>query len=457
VPAIAVAIVFGVVVLVRKPTWEASQALVVRNEAVGTQDIPGKFRHSDELKAILDTVLELSKSRTVLLETLVEVGPPADYADPSVWPTDGDIDGLLDGVKVSPPKGAEFGKTEIFYLKVKSSDRERAVALANALCGRIEAHYGRVRNDKAESAMSELAESHRLALADVHESTVRLTSLETEVGGDLSELRHLHQGASNGDSDLRRRMLEMQSELRQARVALGSRKHLLEALQDARIDNTRLLSLPNGMLETLPALRKSKDNLIDAQVRTSTLLGSMSSVHPSVRAAVVAERELASHLNEELTAAIRGVEIDRQAAEERVASLVGQVNSVEARLQRLAGMRAEYSATVAEAEQRSKLASEVERKLVEARAAHASAEKASLISRVDSPDTGSKPVGPSTTILLLAGLAGGLVVGAGVLVLTVEPSTPVRPIVTSRSLADLDLGRDLEFSKDSVRTPVHAA
>ncbi|HEX3870686.1 MAG TPA: hypothetical protein VHV77_09630, partial [Pirellulales bacterium] len=97
------------------------------------------------------------------------------------------------------------------------------------------------------------------------------------------------------------------------------------------------------------------------------------------------------------------------------------------------------------------------RKLVEARAAHASAEKASLISRVDSPDTGSKPVGPTTTILLLAGLAGGLVVGAGVLVLTVEPSTPVRPIVTGRSLADLDLGRDLEFSKDSVRTPVHAA
>ena len=56
----------------RKPTWEASQALVVRNEAVGSQDIPGKFRHSDELKAILDTVLELSKSRSVLNATLVE-------------------------------------------------------------------------------------------------------------------------------------------------------------------------------------------------------------------------------------------------------------------------------------------------------------------------------------------------------------------------------------------------
>ncbi len=435
------------------PTWEASQTLAVRNDAIGMQDSPGKFRHSDELKAILETVLELSKSRTVLASTLAEVGPPADYEDTAAWPTSDDIDALADAVKVAAPKGSEFGKTEVFYLKVKSKSATRAIMLADSLCRQIEAHYGKVRNSKAESTINELAETERLASADVIDSTERLKKMERNVGGDLSELRNLHQAGGGGESDLRRKGLEMSSELRQAKTKLAERQQLLQALVDAKSDHDRLLGLPNGMLESLPALRKLKDGLIDAQMKTSERLGTMSKVHPKVRAAEVAELEIAQHLNDELAAAIQGVEIDRDLAQRHVDTLVEQMAGVQNRLEELAGMRAEYSALVIEAEHRSRMLADVQRRLTESRATRASAETASLINRIDTPDVGSRPVGPSKALMLLVGMVGGLAIGTGVLLLTTPPSRPATTAQNVVPQADLGLGRELGLKGTSMGSP----
>ncbi len=57
-------------VLVAPKTWQASQALIVRNEAVGNETDAGKFRGAEDLKSIEETILELSKSRGVLEATL---------------------------------------------------------------------------------------------------------------------------------------------------------------------------------------------------------------------------------------------------------------------------------------------------------------------------------------------------------------------------------------------------
>jgi hypothetical protein len=49
-----------------------------------------------------------------------------------------------------------------------------------------------------------------------------------------------------------------------------------------------------------------------------------------------------------------------------------------------------------------------------------------LIARIDAPDTGSRPVGPGRSVITLAGLAGGLAVGLGIVFVSV-PATPVAP------------------------------
>ena len=91
VPAVLIAAGVGVYAVVHQATWEASQALIVRNEASNAEKTPGKFSYPEEMKTVQETILEVVKGRSVLEAALREVGPPADYENPAAWPTDRDI------------------------------------------------------------------------------------------------------------------------------------------------------------------------------------------------------------------------------------------------------------------------------------------------------------------------------------------------------------------------------
>ena len=151
----AIAAAVGVYAVVHHPTWEASQALIVRNEASGAERTPGKFSYPEEMKTVQETILEVVKSRGVLEAALREVGPPADGKDPAAWPTDRDIDEARKNVKLAPPKGAEFGKTEVFYLDVRAEDRARSVALNEAIFKQLRVQFQKLRDAKAQSMVDE--------------------------------------------------------------------------------------------------------------------------------------------------------------------------------------------------------------------------------------------------------------------------------------------------------------
>ena len=65
-----------------------------------------------------------------------------------------------------------------------------------------------------------------------------------------------------------------------------------------------------------------------------------------------------------------------------------------------------------------------ETQLAEARASQAAAHTASLLSRIDTPDTGATPIGPGRSMIVAGGAAGGLIFGLGLLFLTVPPLVP---------------------------------
>jgi polysaccharide biosynthesis transport protein len=179
VPAAVVALAVGVYASVAPATWEAAQALIVRNEAANNETGPGKFKQPDDMKTVQETILELVRSRGVLEAALREVGPDTAADSSAAWPSERDIDALRKQVKLAPPKGAEFGKTEIFYLDVRATDRERAIALSRAICGQMQACFQQLRDAKAASMTDELVKTVSLAQADLKESTQRLTTIET--------------------------------------------------------------------------------------------------------------------------------------------------------------------------------------------------------------------------------------------------------------------------------------
>jgi uncharacterized protein involved in exopolysaccharide biosynthesis len=418
-PAAALTIAAGLYAILVPPTWQASQAMIVRNEATASDTEPGRFHGAEELKNVQGTILELAKNRGVLSAALRQAGPPADYR-PAVsheaWPTGRDVDRLLQSVKLVPPKGAEFGAAEVFYLDVADKDPDRAVLLNRALGDQLQLRFQEVRNAKAESMIGELDKAARLARADRQEATARLAGIERQVGSDLAELRSLEE-PNAGDSSLRRTVTEISSELRLARAAEQAGRQMLGWLEAAQADPGRLLAAPNRLLESQPALKRLKDALVDAQVHSAALRGGMSEAHPLVAAAQNAEEEIGKHLHTELAIAIRGLRTELHLDTDRTAMLDEQLAQATERLRRLAGLRASYVNLVAESSHRTRLVERAEQNLSEARASAASAKVASLIARIDGPDTGTRPVSASRTLIVLGGLLAGLAVGLGMLLL----------------------------------------
>jgi uncharacterized protein involved in exopolysaccharide biosynthesis len=224
----------------------------------------------------------------------------------------------------------------------------------------------------------------------------------------------------------------MENEIRQAQLAHRNNEELLALLLEAQQDHAQLLATPNRLLESQPALRRLKDGLVDAQLRTAQLQGNMSASHPQVLAAVEAEVEIRRHLHNELALAIRGLQVELRLTNERLSSLKLQLGNSRERMTRLAGLRAAYVNLVQEVTQRNKMLEQTRKDLSEARSSQAAALTASLISRVDEPDTGSRPVSPGRTLIVLIGLASGLLTGAGVLCLTVTPQSPHAVFIEGR-------------------------
>ena len=431
IPAVVIAAASGVYALVRPATWEASQALVIRNDAANNQESLGKFVQLDEMRTVQETILELLRSRSVLAAALVEVGPPARRADDeTAWPSDQEVADLRDAIKLTPPKGAEFGKTEVFYLRVRDRQQSRAVGLASALCGQLEASFQKLRDAKAASMVRELRQAIELSAGDLGDASGRLAEMERQVGSDLAELRNLHE-AGSGESMLRRTITEIRTELRQAHTTLKSNQELLALLKAAEARPDRLVATPNTLLESQPALRRLKDGLVDAQLSSSQLLGRMSAEHPMVKAAREAEQQIVRHVHEELANAIRAVEVDLRLGGDRTALLEEQLNAATGRLETLAGLRTPYANLVAQTKKRNELWEKAQQRLADARASQATAHAASLISRLDRPDPGTRPVGPGRAVIALVGLLGGLVTGFGVILLTVSPSEFAQPAAAS--------------------------
>jgi uncharacterized protein involved in exopolysaccharide biosynthesis len=409
----AVAVIYA---LVRQPAWEASQTLLVRDEAVGDLRRQGRFDSTEAMKSAQETVLEIARNPKVVSRALAEIGPPTDRAKQTDWPDARDVEDAQEAIRVTAPPGAEFGQTELIYLSVRQPSRDRALALAGAVGRALQDRLQQLRERRAQSLIAELEDTVKLAQDDLNEATRRLRDMETRVGSDLGELRMLNHSGT-GDSNLRSSLNQLKEELRAARAALMANQQQQELLAAALEDPGQLVATPNQLLESQPALRRLKDGLVDAQLRTAEMMGKMSPDHPLVQAAVTGEREVRQHLHGELAVALRGAEADAKVTRGQIESLEKQLAEVRERLDKLASLRAEYGNLVAEVGDRTETLNRAHQALSDARASQRAALSTSLVTLVDAPQTGSRPTGPGKTALAAGGLFGGIAIAVGLLIL----------------------------------------
>jgi hypothetical protein len=136
------------------------------------------------------------------------------------------------------------------------------------------------------------------------------------------------------------------------------------------------------------------------------------------------EKDIRRRLHDEIDVAIRGLQVELEMNAGRIASLNKQLSEVQGRMSRLATMRAEYHNLSAEVAQRAEVWNKAQKDLADARASQAAAHSASLLTRLDAPQIGAYPVGPSRSMIALAGIFGGLATGLGIAVLLTVPATP---------------------------------
>ena len=422
VPAAVIALAALGYAIVKPSKWEASQALVMRDAAAGAVMPAGRFASVDEMQTAQRTVLELAQSQGVIATALKQVGP-ASGKPRANWPTLQDIAAVRSAIKIHAPNGAEFGRTEVFYLQVEDRDRNRAVMLTEAICDALDIRLSKLRDDKAQSLIDELQNTVRLAHTDLQQATYRLSGLEGSVGSDLSELRSLNE-ASSGESVLRQAVTNIRNEIRSQEAEQLANRQLFDVLTAAAGDTAKIVATPSQLLQSQPGLQRLKDGLVDAQLRTSQSLGMMSANHPKVQAAVAEEQDIRRRLHDEIDVASRGLQVELDMNAGRLASLNKQLAEVQTRMSRLASMRAEYHNLSSEVAQRTEVWNKAQKDLSEARASQAAAHSASLMTRLDAPQMGAYPVGPSRSMIALAGIVGGLLTGLGIAVLFAVPVSP---------------------------------
>ncbi|MEM7313111.1 MAG: hypothetical protein AAF497_08150, partial [Planctomycetota bacterium] len=396
-----------------KPTWwEASQAILVRDEASLRTGRVGQFESVDAMQTAQETLNEVAQHRSVLLAAMKEVGPFG--RKPKNWPTDKQVDSFRDKVSVNSPNGTKFGRTEVLYLSVRGRTKERAAELTNKVCDELMQRMKQLRIERYDSVINETTRAVEVARKELTTASDRLSALEKEVGPDLAELRVMvDQGQGNGNVRLAINTIE--AELRKARGEYERKKNEHEQLVSAINDPRKLITMPNRILDSQPTLKRLKEGLVAAQIVTANQMGGKSARHPDVQKALAAEQRIRGQLHRELRSAVKTLKSEVELSSNKVESLIRQQQAVGGRLGGLAAIRTKYNNLTNAVRQKSDFIKQAEITLATARSNRASAETSSLIQRIDQPVVGSRPAGMGRRVIVLGGVFAGLMTGLGLI------------------------------------------
>lgn len=413
------------VLLVKADHWEATQAIMVREEANNAVLGNGKFESSTSMKAAQELVLEISKNPKVVRDALVVLGPRPSWFGTSNWPSKSTVDGYAkDAIFVKAPKGLQFGDSELIYLATRAESPERATKFNEALLESLSNHLQTVRAARAKSVTEELETARDAARQQLAQATEAINEIERRFGTDLSDLRSLSDGASTSTNS--RIMLDqVKAEIRQAE---NQREKLLadqKLLEDAIRDPEGFIAAPGDIINSQPGLKRLREGFVDSQIAVSQLSSKYTDKHPSFLAAQETEKEIADRLLAELVATLDQVSTTSRTSEQNLLRLVEQQNQLEDRLDRIADVRANYSNLIVDFQTRSKILQETEQSLAQATASHDAASQTSLVTPVDSPIVGDSPVGLGKAAIVLICTFAGMLCGVG-MVFFISPPPMVK-------------------------------
>ncbi len=431
--------------LLKSDSWVASQCLVIRDETSATVMQLGRFESQTQMKVAQEMVSEIARNPNVVGQALNKVGRKASLL--GFMQTDkpfstSEIDGFArDNVTIRAPRGAELGTTEIIYLDVKDSSKKRAVELAVAICDAMEKQLQSVRKNRAEGIICELQAALEVSRAELSRSTEILKSIEIEAGSDLADLRGLtdaHSGSTN------RLMLDMvRDDIRKCEIELQLHQENLEVTRAALTNDELLVQVTNRLVDTQPTVKKLREGLADATLVTAQLQGRYSKDHPRVAIARTTEQQFKVKLQKELNNATQVLLGSIDLCQRKLEKLSQQELDLGKRLNRLADVRANYTNVMSEVKSNSDEMQQIKRELTQAIAARDASAVSSLVTRVNEPILGDRPVGPGRTTIVGGSLFGGLFLGLGIAFMLIPLDSNLHPQPASQARSEREVLPDM--------------
>ncbi|MEM9828867.1 MAG: hypothetical protein AAF958_19935 [Planctomycetota bacterium] len=411
---------FGIVgvmyALLSTDIYTSRIGLVVRDEATSSSiDRMGRFPSQTELKAAQETILEMVQNPETVAAALREIGPPHGGPDPD-YPSREAVDDASEAVNLLAPQGSEFGNTEVVYLQAKSTSRDRAEKYSSAMYNALATQLRHVRKLRADSIIEELTRARDLAKVSLQIAMDELATMEVQFGEDLGEMRNLRDTIS-GEGANRRALEELTANLQTAELELSRMQSLEAILRRGAEDASHLLIAGPDIVASQPSLQRLKDGLIDAQLRSSSLAGTLTANNPKRRAAKKTEDEIRTRLQAESDAAVRSMQPTIRLQEELVRRLQTRQAKIRQRLDSLAKYRTEYARIDSEVKNRTEQLDQAQRSLAEAEAARSAALDTNLIAKFGPAQTGERPIGPGGLTITAGASVAGLIFGLGVVFL----------------------------------------
>jgi uncharacterized protein involved in exopolysaccharide biosynthesis len=407
--------------LVTPQSWKAYQSLLVRDDLLGDSFKPGRFSSLENQKSAQETILHIARKPQVIRGALEALGPTPDQSATSeTWLSEQAIEDTRDSISIVAPNGAEFGKTDVVVLSVKSKSRERACRFADFVTSEIEKNLREVRHDQLVSMQRELELSVQQLTREYELIAEKVKGVELAVGSDLPVLRSLLDRASRA-SDVQRALEQIRQERRAAENELEVARKQLQLLQLIESDPAQFSISSSELLTMQPIFKKLREGLTDAELRLLTESGRYEPGHPSVVHAREVIEQTRQQIRREAQVVIEGLRSQESTAEAKFQRLLKSEQQYDERLARLGEKRVEYETLALEMQKRGETLGKAKTDLAQIQSLAEAAERVSLITRIGQPQADLRPDGLTKKATLLLAILGGLIIGGGLVGLFYEP------------------------------------
>jgi uncharacterized protein involved in exopolysaccharide biosynthesis len=397
--------------------WEASVKVWVRDQSVGlTKASDFAAERSNRLRTLLVNLREVVYSREVLEQTLLQSSgrPSGTSASPrelTPFLDDLDLAKLRDSIGIDTPKGTEFGSAEMFYVRVRDRDRQRALRLVTALFDQLRARFQQLGLEQADDLLRKTNEQVAASQKQLGDAQSKFDQFVKQVGPNLPDLVVMSGGLSI-DSELRRAIQRVRELLTPARAELEQRQALLRTVQGVDTESGSF-AIPASFLRDHTSLEQTRQAVVQAQIEFERQQAEITPENPRWKVQQERVANLQNEFRREWSRARVALEQEVSAQKSKVDYLSRELDTQTAQLTRLTERYVEYDGLRAEVKQRQDALAEAERRRSEALHARATAAQDVLLSVVDKARISAKPVNLRRGAMLGMGAALGLLTGLG--------------------------------------------